>query len=115
MLIALTTCEGQPPEYVLLELQGKLAPSADGSAGFENRFLGHLKVDGKRLLLQVGGHNIVGALKDLDRALHVMKRRPDEGGGTAYEVLCVVRKKLVFTDRPQPVITAAAAGGKGKA
>ena len=69
----------------------------------------------------MGNHNIVGALKDLERALHVVKRRGGaagggEGGdgGVAYEVLCVVRRKLVFTDRPQPVISAALAGGMGK-
>lgn len=115
MLISIATCAGAPPEFVLLELQGKLFPSAGGGEGFEHRFLGHLKVDDKRLLLQVGGHNIVGSLKDLDRPLHVMKRRD----AAAYEVLCVVRRKLVFTDRPQPVITAAqhgagAAAGVGK-
>ncbi len=110
MIISISGGAGSPPEFVLLELQGKLLPAGDdnsGGIGFARRFLGHLKVDDKRLLLQVGGHNIVGSLKDLDRALHVMKQRPGGGGGVAYEVLCVVRRKLVFTERPQPVITAA--------
>lgn len=114
MIIPITMCAGAPPEFVLLELQGKLFPTAGGEPGFEQRFLGHLKVDDKRLLLQVGGHNIVGSVKDLDRALHVVKRRPD-AGDAAFEVLCVVRRKLVFTDRPQPVITAAQLGNAGGA
>lgn len=105
---------GTPPEFVLLELQGKLAP-LDGDVGFEGRFLGHLKLEDKRLLLQVGNHNIVGALKDLERTLHVVKRRAGvEGGQAAFDVLCVVRRKLVFTDRPQPVISAALQGGPGR-
>ena len=76
------------------------------------------------LLLQVGNHNIVGSFQPLDKAFHVLQRRqlqqPSEQLGSAAEeqgvesiVRCVVRRKLVFTSRPQPVITAALGGGGG--
>ena len=115
---------GGAPEWVLLELQGKLA-STSGSS-FDGSFMGFLKVADKRLLLQVGNHNIVGSFQPLDKAFHVLQRRqlqqPSEQLGSAaeeqeqgveYIVRCVVRRKLVFTSRPQPVITAALGGGGG--
>ena len=102
MLIQIS-CAGSPPEWVLLELQGKLAEAAPG------RVLGHMQREDKGLVLRVGNHNVVGSLKDLPKALHVMQREEGaaEGAPPRLVVRCVVRRKLVFTDRPQPVISAA--------
>ncbi len=80
----------------------------------EGALLGHLRAEGKRLILHVGNHNITGTFKDLGKTLHVVQRKDgggsgSGGGGEEYTVKCIVRRKLVFTERPQPVISAALA------
>ena len=99
---------GGAPEWVLLELQGKIA----AAGAFDGRLVGLLKAaGGGRLTLQVGNHTIEGAFTALDKALHVLRRVPaaDADAAPAYVVACVVRRKLVFTDRPEQLISAAAA------
>ena len=88
----------------------------------EGALLGHLRAEGKRLILHVGNHNITGTFKDLGKTLHVVQRKEGGGsgsgssgsgsgigGGEEYTVKCIVRRKLVFTERPHPVISAALA------
>jgi len=91
------------PEWVLLELQGKL--ECAGALG--GRILGHLRQEDRGLVLRVGNHTVVGALRELPKALHVMQREAGGGGEVRLVVRCIVRRKLVFTDRPQPVISSA--------
>ena len=98
------------PEWVLLELQGKL--ECAGALG--GRILCHLRQEDRGLVLRVGNHTVVGALRELPKALHVMQREGGDdggggggGGGVRLVVRCIVRRKLVFTDRPQPVISSA--------
>jgi hypothetical protein len=96
---------GQPPEWLLLELQGKLG--LPGGEDFSGRLLCHLRQEGKGLVLRVGNHTVVGSLKDLPKPLHVMQRQDSQDGSVRLQVRCIVRRKLVFTERPQPVISAA--------
>ena len=97
-------CAAGTPEWVLLELQGKL--ECAGALG--GRILGHLRQEDRGLVLRVGNHTVVGALRELPKALHVMQREAGGGGGEVRLVVrCIVRRKLVFTDRPQPVISSA--------
>lgn len=98
---------GGAPEWILLELQGKLEPL--GGAGFDGRLLGHIRLaSDDRLLLQVGTHVVEGRLAPLDKALHVMRRQRAADGGVEFVVASVVRRKLVFTERPEALISAAA-------
>ena len=70
-----------------------------------------------RLVLLVGNHRVVGKEETLPKPLHVLQLRPgaqEEDMGCAspppeYVVRCIVRRKFVFTARPQPIISAAAA------
>jgi len=91
------------PEWVLLELQGKL----ECAAALGGRLLCHLRQEDRGLVLRVGNHTVVGALKELPKALHVMQRQDGSDGVVRLVVRCIVRRKLVFTDRPQPVISSA--------
>ena len=104
---------GSTPEWVLLELQGKLeCPDLAG------RLLCHLREEDSGLVLRVGNHTVVGAFRDLPKRLHVMQREDGADGSVRLVVRCVVRRKLVFTDRPQPVISSAlgevSLGGKAQ-
>ena len=102
---------GTGPEWILLELQGKLSAGAVG--GFDGLVIGHVRnsPDG-RLLLQVGTHVVEGKLVLLDRALHVLRRQleGDGGGAPSFVVTCVVRRKLLCTDRPEALISATGPG-----
>ncbi|KAK3902793.1 putative Ctf8 [Staphylotrichum tortipilum] len=61
----------------------------------------------KRVWMYVGGHQrLQGEVKRLPRAVGVLRRR---GGGEELEVVEVVRYKVVFSGRPEPV----GAGGEG--
>jgi len=109
MLIKITDPSSNgPPEWILLDLQGKLFPGAEGG-DFSGLLLGHLRSEDKRLVLHLGNHNISGTFKDLSKPLHVVERKEvgDGMGAEEYIVKCIVKRKLVFTDRPQPVISAA--------
>lgn len=105
---------GGAPEWLLIEMQGILSVSGDGGVvggGFDGRLAGYLRrADGDRLLLQVGNHTISGSFETLDKALHILQRSESEAGAE-YVVSCVVRRKLVFTERSVPVISASLEGG----
>lgn len=149
MIIKITGSEGSP-EFVLLELQGTLAPttgtSCDGSVlgrvflevrsgwvllcavartstcrctglsltrlvvAFRARATDKSPTpQDNRLVLLAGNQRIVGSVQPLPKALHVLQKRDGAGGAAPeYVVHCVVKRKLVFTARPVPVISAAA-------
>ena len=123
---------GGAPEWVLIEMQGVLSATAETSSpssvpSFDGRLAGYLRRadadgSGERLLLQVGNHTITGSYQTLDKALHVLQRlepspssttMEDVNASPVYVVSCVVRRKLVFTDRSVPVISASLVDGGG--
>jgi hypothetical protein len=78
---------------------------------------------GKTAILHVGNHRVAGAVVELKKPVVVVSKVPAgaaggeegaAGGAAAYTVDAVIRWKLLFTERPQPVITAAVAGAKGR-
>jgi hypothetical protein len=105
---------GGAPEWLFIEMQGSISVTGDGGGGFDGRLAGYLRrAEGDRLLLQVGNHTISGSFETLDKALHILQRSESEAG-TEYVVSCVVRRKLVFTERSVPVISASLEGGAAK-
>lgn len=121
---------GGAPEWVLIEMQGVLSTTAETSStssvpSFDGRLAAYLRRadadgNGERLLLQVGNHTITGSYQTLDKALHVLQRAEPttasatmEDASPVYVVSCVVRRKLVFTDRSVPVISASLVDGGG--
>ena len=58
--------------------------------------------------LQIGNHRMTGALVMLPKPLLLIHREAP-GAGTAapaFVVRAVVRRKLLFDDRPQPLVSA---------
>lgn len=76
----------------------------DASAGSSTDWM-------RRAYLYVGPHQrLTGEVKRLPKALGVVRRRSDEGGEGGdgleeLEVLDVVKYKIVFSSRPEPVGT----------
>ncbi|KAK7735207.1 hypothetical protein SLS53_007597 [Cytospora paraplurivora] len=61
----------------------------------------------KRVYMFVGQHQrLTGEVKKLPRALGVVRRR-EGGAGDELEVVEIVKYKVVFSSRPEPVGTAA--------
>ncbi|KAH8990288.1 Ctf8-domain-containing protein [Lactarius akahatsu] len=119
-------------ELFLLELQGDLEVSGDK----RGQLVGHLTIDdsGKgKPTLRIGYHLLEGTIVSLAKPLAVLQR-PDEdismhcgddggeelgapGEGTAstaaatatsYTIRTLVRKKIVFSKRPTPIVGASA-------
>ena len=75
--------------------------------------------------LIIGHHLLTGRVTELEKPLAVLaKRSPqapelaqdlgktveerygqESGGGTEYEIVALVRRKLIFKNRPKPIIT----------
>lgn len=119
-----------PSGLALLELQGTInLPGAEGSDGSAQQPLAIGRLDFpdyrpdsitfdasstawmRRVYMYVGQHQrLTGEVKKLPRAVGVVRRRQkgDEDGDRAeeLEVVEVVKYKIVFSSRPEPVGTA---------
>ncbi|ROW02614.1 hypothetical protein VPNG_07900 [Cytospora leucostoma] len=117
-----------PSGLALLELQGTFnLPAPDGPGGDDDVRTPMGRIDFpdyrpdsitfdpagtawmKRVYMFVGQHQrLTGEVKKLPRALGVVRRRGEEGGaGDELEVVEIVKYKVVFSSRPEPVGTAA--------
>jgi chromosome transmission fidelity protein 8 len=110
-----------PSGLAILEIQGTLnAPGAKGTSGAGPYPIGKLVFPGynpalppedtswqKRVYLYVGKHQrMTGEVKRLAKPLAVLRRREDAqgiDGESELEIAEVVRWKLVFAHRPEPV------------
>jgi hypothetical protein len=113
--------EGGIPEWVILELQGEVV-ARGGLAGQE---LGTLIYDeGSKATLTIGSHRLDGKEYPLPAPFFVTRKVTEDGeteqeGGdqalvgdsgrcrTVYKVIGKVTKKLLFKQRPKPLIGAA--------
>ncbi|KAH9041622.1 Ctf8-domain-containing protein [Lactarius pseudohatsudake] len=112
-------------ELFLLELQGGLEVSGDK----RGQLVGHLTIDdsGKgKPTLRIGYHLLEGTIVSLAKPLAVLQRvmhcgddggeglgAPGEGtastaAATSYTIRTLVRKKIVFSKRPTPIVGASA-------
>jgi len=128
---------------LLLELQGSLEVFGTPEDGEGGGVVGELRMTGEKARLQIGHHLLEGKIVTLPKPLVVLRKRiptsltsqpsfhateeddpsaKDEDnmsvetggeGGTSYEVVEVVRKKVVFARRPALVMGKPAANGAG--
>ncbi|KAK9358115.1 putative sister chromatid cohesion protein Ctf8 [Lipomyces starkeyi] len=103
-----------PTGLALIEIQGTLhttQPSSDSTPSE----LGKLTFDGKTTWLWIGDHQrMEGSIVDLNPPFGVLRRvtrkqseMEEENGspdGTAVEIVEVIRKKILFTSRPEPIV-----------
>ncbi|KAK9235853.1 Ctf8-domain-containing protein [Lipomyces kononenkoae] len=103
-----------PTGLALIEIQGTLyapQPSSDGSPSE----IGRLTFDGNTAWLWIGEHQrMEGSVVDLDPPFGVLRRSTakqseiqEEGGspdGAAVEIVEVIRKKILFASRPEPIV-----------
>lgn len=114
-----------PSGFALLELQGTInLPETDSSA--TSIPIGHIDFPGyradaldlsstawmKRVYLYVGQHQrLTGEVKKLPKPVAVIRRRSEGSDEVAdeLEVVEIVKYKLVFSNRPEPVSSTSAA------
>ncbi|KAK9367740.1 Ctf8-domain-containing protein [Lipomyces kononenkoae] len=104
-----------PTGLALIEIQGTLyaaQPSSDGTPSE----IGRLTFDGNTAWLWIGEHQrMEGSVVDLNPPFGVLRRVTtakqsevqEENGspdGTAVEIVEVIRKKILFASRPEPIV-----------
>lgn len=107
-------------EWGLVELQGQLETREQ--VAFDNMHIGDLHFDEKGVHLIVGHHLLTGKVVELDRPYAILKKisekdanedevqterlqTSDSMKGTEYEVVALIFKKILFKNRPKPIIT----------
>mmetsp|Transcript_5561 Transcript_5561/g.15953 ORF Transcript_5561/g.15953 Transcript_5561/m.15953 type:complete len:112 (-) Transcript_5561:122-457(-) len=107
-MAAILKCKGKAPELVLLEIQSYVRMD-DGSPVSGKEF-GYLELQGDGVITLVNGpRTLYGSIKKLPKPLVLMQRtesyEPFKGDearkSLVLKVRGVVRKKAVFTGRPQ--------------
>ncbi|TFK49386.1 hypothetical protein OE88DRAFT_422511 [Heliocybe sulcata] len=107
-------------EVVLIELQGSLEVEGD-RAGQAVGTLTFPEDNNAKPTLLIGHHLLEGKLVTLQKPLAVLRRaaptinsashndeHEEKGEGRRYDMLAIVRRKIVFSKRPIPVVNAAA-------
>lgn len=91
-----------PLEWLFLELQGKLAAK---DASLADVTLGNLSFgEGGRVSLRIGNLLLSGARTPLAKPLAVCEKTRDAEGRPVIKVIGVIRSKLLFRERPQPIV-----------
>ena len=112
-------------EWGMVELQGQL--ETRDQVSFDSMHIGDLHFDSRGTpSLIVGHHLLTGKIMTLDKPFAVLKKKskttfsdqgvewgigmepqpaPASGGTTEYEVMALITKKIIFKNRPKPIIT----------
>jgi len=123
-------------EVVLVELQGSLEVECDQPSERDGKLVGQLKMDDStsKPSLLIGHHLLEGTIASLPKPLAVILRTgslgnagpelgndamaldvPSTGSGlsSSWSVVAVVKKKIVFSKRPMPVMGKQSLGAIG--
>lgn len=91
-----------PPEWAAIEVQGEL--ESRHNSQLERQYVGDLfaTIKDNVPILIIGHHILYGKIQTFKKPLAVMKKK--EGETEEYIVEAIVTKKLLFKDRPKPII-----------
>eukprot|EP00127_Corallochytrium_limacisporum_P006021 Clim_evm10s216 gene=Clim_evmTU10s216 len=99
---------GGLPEKFIIELQGSIETQKSDLSGMDLGTLTMNNETGKPEMV-IGHHQLLGEYVNLPKQMHVMRkikrRDPDNGTVTVeYEIMAVVKQKIMFKHRPRPII-----------
>jgi len=110
-----TNGETKLPELSIIELQGDIGSKVQGSVAepnannktilLSNQFVGNLFYTAKSQdpILIIGHHILVGKIEKLEKPFALLEKKV-LNDKTEYLVRGIISKKLVFSDRPKPII-----------
>lgn len=106
MQIVIKSSSGKgPQEWSIIELQGELR--ANFQAVLEKAVLGdlHYTNQGEPLLI-IGHHVLSGKVSKFERPLAIMEcvNANDNENDVKYELQGIVKQKLIFSERPRPIV-----------
>ncbi|GFR51016.1 hypothetical protein Agub_g13343 [Astrephomene gubernaculifera] len=107
MIIPITCPEGKVVEWVLVELQGKIESLTEEQTT-EIGMLLSKDQEGKALQLTIGYHQLEGKRVSLKKPMAILSKsdsKAQQAGGTAYEVVGVIRHQYLFKTRPRALIS----------
>lgn len=104
-----------PKEWALVELQGFLETDHEDLAGLH---IGDLHFDTRGVPNLIIGHHVLqGKVTKIDKPFAVMKKKRNNSmneevmeltdknkTGTSYDVVAIVKSKIIFKNRPRPII-----------
>ncbi|KAF7327991.1 hypothetical protein MKEN_00379700 [Mycena kentingensis (nom. inval.)] len=108
-------------EILLVELQGSLEVEAAKPSDRDGKLVGKLGIDaaGKTATLRIGHHLLEGRVTQLAKPLAVLHRpnptedamqvdgdgeQPREENETGWDAVAVIKRKIVFSKRPTPIV-----------
>ncbi|WKX88165.1 hypothetical protein Q1695_008090 [Nippostrongylus brasiliensis] len=92
---------------MIIEFQGTIDSSGQP---LENEVLGHLtwRADNSEALLLIGHHLLEGKMVDLEKPFALIRQTPGEDPESQHSSMlidAIIRRKLVFRNRPKPLVT----------
>lgn len=102
-------CDGSPPEWAFLELQGVVTCRAPESekGGLRGQELGTMLLGNlNQPTLRIGNQLCEGKETKLPLPMLICRKRKKAPGETqsCLEVVGVLRQKCLFNERPQPIV-----------
>ncbi|KAL4235401.1 Chromosome transmission fidelity protein 8 [Mactra antiquata] len=98
--------DGETKEWAMIELQGSLETRNPVPLG--GKFIGDLHFTHKDVPVLIIGHHILyGKVVTLEKPYGIMVKdtsSSDTTAGTSYNIIAVIKKKLLFKTRPKPII-----------
>ncbi|CAH8645944.1 unnamed protein product [Schistosoma rodhaini] len=106
MIIPIHGPDGEVNEWLMIELQGDVMSKTDSP--LEGKNLGdlHFSQENGDPILLIGHHVLFGKLVALEKPMLVTKRNTTSGS-LQYDIVSVIRRKLLFKTRPKPIILSA--------
>ena len=98
-----------PDDWGVVELQGEL--NTKGEIGYDGLRIGdlHYTTDSNASLI-IGHHLLTGTVVKLVPPIAVLEKDASEEQPTQYTVIGFIKKKILFKNRPKPLVSATNTG-----
>ena len=103
MQLIISFPEDKTEEWSLVEFQGTL--ETKHNTPYSSLHIGDLHFSGSTANLIIGHHLLTGQVTTLDPPLAVLKKGIQGSTGTEYSVVAMIKRKLVFKNRPKPLVS----------
>ncbi|CAH8629996.1 unnamed protein product [Schistosoma margrebowiei] len=106
MIIPIHGPNGEVSEWLMIELQGDVLSKTNSPLAGKNLGDLHFSQENGDPVLLIGHHVLFGKVVALEKPMLVTKRNTTSGS-LQYDIVSVIRRKLLFKTRPKPIISCA--------